>query len=181
MRTLLIADRDGTLIEDVHYLARPDQVSIISGVIESTKSLADANVDLIVASNQSGVGRGFFSENSVIEVNNFCQKLIDPQKKVLKHFFYCKHTPQDNCSCRKPETGMIHEFLEETSGIYDQIFVIGDRLCDVELAINLQAAPILVLTGKGRQTFISQGFKEYYHLCHVADSFPDAVYRIILQ
>ena len=59
MRTLLIADRDGTLIEDVHYLARPDQVSIISGVIESTKSLADANVDLIVASNQSGVGRGF--------------------------------------------------------------------------------------------------------------------------
>ena len=99
---------------------------------------------------------------------------------MLKHFFYCKHTPQDNCSCRKPETDD-SRVSGGTAGIYDQIFVIGDRLCDVELAINLQAAPILVLTGKGRQTFISQGFKEYYHLCHVADSFPDAVYRIILQ
>jgi len=87
MTALVIADRDGTLIEDKHYLSSPDMISVIPGVMSGMKLLEESNIALVVATNQSGVGRGYFVEECVIEVNNRCQSLIDPHRKVLKHFF----------------------------------------------------------------------------------------------
>jgi len=179
MTTLIIADRDGTLIEDKHYLSSPDMVSVIPGVISAVKLLEESKIDLIVATNQSGVGRGYFDEKSVIEVNNRCQSLIDPHRKVLKHFFYCIHSPIDHCDCRKPLTGMVDQFLISNALNYDSIYVVGDRMSDIELGANLKALPILVLTGKGRQThssLVRPNLKSNYL---VAETFRKAVELIL--
>jgi len=179
MTALIIADRDGTLIEDSHYLSTPRLVSVIPGVVEAIKLLEYAGIDLIVATNQSGVGRGFFDEACVDAVNRRCQSLIDPGRKVLRHFFYCKHSPESSCNCRKPLTGMLDKFLSQSKANYNSLYVVGDRLCDLELGRNLMAMPILVLTGKGRETLLSDRFINIQHHCEVAESFYNAVELIV--
>ena len=174
MSSLVIADRDGTLIEDMHYLSDPQQVSVIPGVLSAIKLFEKSNIDLIVCTNQSGVARGYFDEKSVQLVNSRCQSLIDPDKKILKHFFYCPHGPADKCNCRKPLTGMVKEFLEKNNANYDRIYVVGDRFSDLEFGINVQALPVLVLTGKGNNTRASREFSKIQHLCVVVPSFYDA-------
>lgn len=174
MPDLIIADRDGTLIEDKHYLSCPEMVSILPGVTAAIALLELSNTDIIVASNQSGVGRGLFSEDSVIKVTQRCRDLIDPERKVLKHFFYCTHSPEEDCNCRKPRSGMIDIFLRQTVDKYDKRFVIGDRICDLELAINIKAIPILVLTGKGKETAASEEIKKYQPKYLIAENFLHA-------
>jgi len=179
MNALIIADRDGTLIEDRHYLASPDMVCVLPSVVSSMKLLEESEIELIVATNQSGVGRGYFEEACVTEVNNRCQSLIDPHRRVLKHFFYCIHSPLEYCNCRKPLTGMVDEFLMLNAQKYDNIYVIGDRMSDLEFAFNLQALPILVLTGKGRQTHSSMLCNKFKSSYLVAETFGDAVDLIL--
>jgi len=179
MTTLIIADRDGTLIQDSHYLSNPRLVSVIPGVLAAIKLLEHAGIDLIVASNQSGVGRGFFDEACVDAVNRRCQSLIDPGQKVLKHFFYCTHSPDSSCNCRKPLTGMLDEFLSQCRSNYTNLYVVGDRLCDLELGRNLMAMPILVLTGKGRKTLSTDEFINIEYHCEVAETFYHATELIV--
>ena len=178
MSTLVIADRDGTLIEDKHYLSRPDLISIIPRVKPAIKHLEQASIDLIVATNQSGVSRGYFSESSVHLVNRSCQSLLDPDRKVIKQFFYCKHAPKDLCTCRKPLTGMVDHFLAQNKASYENIYVVGDRISDILLALNLRAVPILVLTGKGRETCSSVEFSMIKDYCLISKDFYEAVKKI---
>ena len=179
MSALVISDRDGTLIHDGHYLSDPKLVSVIPGVASAIELLEKAKIDIIVSTNQSGVARGYFNEESVIAVNQRCQRLIDPEKKVLKSFFYCTHGPNDNCKCRKPLTGMVDKFLLTNTDKYERIYVVGDRLSDLELAINLQAVPVLVLTGKGQDTYSSKPFSLIQTGCMVANSFYEAAQLIV--
>lgn len=181
MAILVIADRDGTLIEDMHYIAATEHVKVIKGVKQAFKLLEKSKVEVIVATNQSGVGRGFFEEECVGQINRKCQELIDPDRKVLRAFFYCKHKPQDLCNCRKPLSGMVDKFLQENSEKYERVYVIGDRQTDIELGINLQASPILVLTGKGNETYLSEEFRKINHGLHIAKDFYDAVKIILLD
>lgn len=181
MSALVIADRDGTLIQDKHYLSNPGSVAVIPGVVDAIELLDKAKIDLIVATNQSGVSRGYFKEECVRSVNQYCQTLIDPGQKVLKSFFYCIHGPDDNCNCRKPLTGMVDSFLSAYAEKYEQIYVIGDRLSDLELAINLQAVPVLVLTGKGLETYSSKSFSLIQEKCMIANSFYEAAQIIAVD
>ena len=178
MTTLVIADRDGTLIEDRHYLSDPKLVSVIPGVTDGVELLKKVNCEMIIATNQSGVGRGLFDEKSVEEVNSRCLDLVDPKRIVLKQVFYCKHAPNDRCQCRKPLSGMIDKFLERTSNRYRMVYVVGDRICDLELAFNIKAIPILVLTGKGANTHESAKTKEYHSKFLIATDFLEAAIAI---
>jgi len=150
MTHVIIADRDGTLIQDGHYISKVDQVHFIPKVAESIYLLRSIDVDLFVASNQSGIARGFFDLKSVLDINAFIKSNLDPSGCIIKDFYFCSHSPSDGCNCRKPRTGMYDSVLAGLAYVPETVHVVGDRLCDMEFGSNIKAFSYHVLTGKGQ-------------------------------
>ena len=138
-------DRDGTIIEDKHYLADPAGVVLLPGVVEALRLLQDAGYLLIVVSNQSGVGRGYFSEESMAAVQQRVEELLDEEGIVLDAFKYCPHSPDDRCACRKPKPGMLLEAAAEFDVALPESASIGDRTRDAEAGLAAGCAPNIVL------------------------------------
>lgn len=150
----IILDRDGTLIEERNYLHDPDQVSLLPGVIDGLKKLASAGYKFIVLTNQSGIGRGYFTESDMFSVNERLSSILSSEGIEITRFYYCPHKPEDGCRCRKPKPGMVYDACSELGLTIEDIdCVIGDKKSDVELADNIGAASVLVLTGYGRAVF----------------------------
>ena len=130
-------DRDGTLNVDHGYVHKPEDVQLIPGAKEALHKLVDNDYKLILVTNQSGIGRGFFKEDQLHQTNNRLQELLE--LKFLKIYF-CPHHPEAKvlkyrkvCSYRKPEPGMILQAFKDFPQIdKEQSFMIGDSLRDVE-------------------------------------------------
>ena len=132
-------DRDGTLIEDVGYLSRIDQVRIIPGVVDLCKKLQTSGFLLLVVTNQSGVARGYFDEKFVEKTNLFIKKLFFVEEVLLERFYYCPHHPKaklksynQNCFCRKPAPGMLKMAATEFDLDLSQSLMFGDKRSDLE-------------------------------------------------
>lgn len=158
----IILDRDGTLIEEKNYLHDPDQVSLLPGVIEGLKKLASAGYKFIVLTNQSGIGRGYFKESDMFLVNDRLSAILSEEEIRITRFYYCPHKPEEECRCRKPRLGMVHDACSELGLSFEDIdYVIGDKKSDVELADNIKIKSVLVMTGYGR-TSIKEGVSATY-------------------
>ena len=148
MRKAVFLDRDGTIIEDVNYLSRIEDIKLISGAKEALRLLKSKGYLLIVVSNQSGIGRGYFTKEFVDKANDVLNEMLDG---LIDAFYYCPHKPEDNCVCRKPKTALVDEAVERFGINRSDSFVIGDKESDIELGINANITPILVLTGYGKR------------------------------
>ncbi len=135
-------DRDGTIIEDVNYLSRIEDIKLIPLAKEGIKLLKECGFKLIVVSNQSGIGRGYFTREFVEETHRIINEMLD---NIVDKFYFCPHKPEDNCSCRKPKTGMIDEAIREFNIDKKASFVVGDKESDVELGLNAGIEPFLVI------------------------------------
>jgi heptosyltransferase II len=135
-------DRDGTLCRDADYLDSWDDFSPLPG-LERLKELKAAGFELIGASNQSGIARGIINESFVRDVNAF---FVD--KYGFRDFYYCPHTPDDNCGCRKPQPGMLTRARAEYGTDLKKSFVIGDKDVDIALARAVGAKGIHIKTGQ---------------------------------
>ena len=146
----VLLDRDGTLIEDRHYLSDPDGVTLLPGVGEGLSRLAAAGWDLFLVSNQSGIGRGYFTEEAVLACQRRLEELLAPFGVVLKDAVWCPHAPETACRCRKPAPGLF-ETLEMRHGLDPKHCVmIGDKIDDLGFAVAAGlGAGVLVLSGKG--------------------------------
>jgi len=149
-------DRDGTIIVEKGYISNPDDVELIAGAAEAIKILNAAEYPVVVVSNQSGVARGFFTEDDVKRVNERMLELLSLSGAHVDAVYYCPHhrdgvVPEYaiDCECRKPGLGMIKKAALEL-GVYP-IAVVGDREADVRLAVNASVPGILVLTGYGER------------------------------
>lgn len=148
-------DRDGTIINEVHYLSRKEDIQLYPQTGKALKKLVDAGFDLFVITNQSGVARGYFTEEFVKESFFELNRLLMPYGVTIKDQFYCPHHLKGKepynivCDCRKPETGMIEQATEKYKINMTQSWMIGDKLCDVELAFKAGFKGIQVLTGHG--------------------------------
>lgn len=148
-------DRDGVLIHDVHFLSDINDVMIYEDVIESLKRLKENDYLLILITNQSGVARGYFDEDFVNKTHEYLNRKFAEDNVQLDGVYYCPHhvdgKPPYNkkCSCRKPEPGLIKQAKIDFDIDLSKSYMIGDKLCDVELAINSGVRGILVETGKG--------------------------------
>lgn len=149
---LLVLDRDGTIIEEKHYLADPEQVELIPGVAEGLRELRDAGYDIAVVTNQSGVGRGYFDESALDAVNRRMLELLESAGVTVDAVFHCPHTPDDACSCRKPRTGMLEAASDRLGYAAHECTVVGDKACDIDLGHGLGARTVLVRTGYGSET-----------------------------
>ena len=147
----VIFDRDGTLIYERHYLSDPTQVELIPGVIEGLKQLSEAGFGLIVVTNQSGIGRGYFDQARLQQIHAYLQSLLGVAGICWDGLYYCPHTPADECHCRKPQPGLIEQAAHDLGFDPSQSYVVGDKPCDIHLGEAVGAVTLLVRTGYGEK------------------------------
>ncbi|GAB6125356.1 HAD-IIIA family hydrolase [Humidesulfovibrio idahonensis] len=142
-------DRDGTIIAQVHYLHDPAGVELLPGAAEGLRRMRDLGLRLVLVSNQSGVGRGYFTRGDVERVHGRLIELLEAQGVRLDALYVCPHAPGDACNCRKPLPGLIERACKELDLDPRLSFVIGDKPCDVDLGLIVNATTFLVTTGYG--------------------------------
>jgi D-glycero-D-manno-heptose 1,7-bisphosphate phosphatase len=150
MIKLIFLDRDGVLNENREdYVKSFNEMKILPGVKEALKILKENDYKIIVISNQSAVGRGIISEDTVKGINERLNQELDGS---IDDFFYCPHKPEDGCSCRKPKTKLILDAAEKYGIDPKGKWLIGDNTSDIELGKNAGCKTILVKTGLGKNT-----------------------------
>jgi D-glycero-D-manno-heptose 1,7-bisphosphate phosphatase len=142
-------DRDGTVAEEVGYLNHVNRFRLLQGAAAAIRKLNEASQPVVVITNQSGVGRGYFPEQLVRDVHERMTAELQQAGARLNGVYYCPHVSSDNCECRKPKTGMLERAARELELDLKRSFVVGDRHSDVELAHRVGARSILVRTGYG--------------------------------
>ena len=149
-------DRDGTIIEEVGYLDRPERVELYPFSADSIRALNRAGLRIVMVTNQSGVARGFFSEAVVHAVHDHIERLLAEAGAHIDAYYYCPHHPDGKvaeyaraCDCRKPARGLVDRAVRELGTDPGRSFAVGDRWLDVALARAVGAAGVLVRTGYG--------------------------------
>lgn len=143
-------DRDGTINEDSGYLHKPEELVVINGAAEAIRRLNSAGIMVVIVSNQSGVGRGYFADSDVEAVNDKLVGIIGAIGARVDAIYYCNHHPDEDCGCRKPSLGMLNKASAEHGIDLALSYVVGDKGSDIELARNAGARSVLVLTGEGK-------------------------------
>jgi D-glycero-D-manno-heptose 1,7-bisphosphate phosphatase len=147
---LVILDRDGTINEDRDdFVKSPDEWVPIPGALEAIAKLHQAGWHVVVATNQSGLGRGLFDMYTLNEMHLKMNALLAPLGGRIDAVFFCPHAPEDNCRCRKPLPGLFED-IQQRFGLDDMraVLAVGDTLRDLQAATAIGCAPHLVRTGK---------------------------------
>jgi len=150
-RRFVVLDRDGTLIVERNYLLQVEQVELIPGVAGGLRCLRDLGLGLIVVTNQSAIGRGYFDRAQLDRIHRRVVDLLAAQGASLDGIYCCPHVPEDDCACRKPKPGLLHSAARDLGFDPAACFVIGDKPCDIELGQAVGAITFLVRTGYGAQ------------------------------
>jgi len=157
VRKAIFLDRDGTLIETVPYLSRLSQIKLINGVPEALSLLKGKGYSLVVVTNQSGVARGFFDMNFVLESHRRIQLLLEEAAVAVDAFYFCPHHPTEgdppyrvDCNCRKPKAGLVLRAVSDLGIELEGSWVVGDDLPDLMMARNLGLPFVLLRSGYGR-------------------------------
>ena len=137
-------DRDGTINKNVEYLDNPNEFQMYPGVAEGIKTLKDSGFKIIVITNQSGIARGFFTEDTLIQIHDRMKQELSEKGATIDAIYYCPHHPNDNCSCRKPKTYLFEKAIKDFDIDTSQSFVIGDRMLDVEAGNKIGCKTILI-------------------------------------
>lgn len=147
---LIILDRDGVINEDSdEFVKSLGEWIPLPGSIDAIANLSKAGYTIAVATNQSGIGRGLFDLDELELMHDKLCSLVEERGGRIAGIFYCPHTPDDNCNCRKPKAGLIDAIEEELGMSAAGAFIIGDSVRDLEAGLLKRCVPILVKTGKG--------------------------------
>jgi D-glycero-D-manno-heptose 1,7-bisphosphate phosphatase len=147
----VLLDRDGTVIVERNYLSDPSQVELIPGAAEGLARLSRLGLGLLIVTNQSGVGRGYFDETRLAEIHRRMCGMLAEQGVTLDGIYVCPHTPEVGCACRKPQTGLVTKAAALHGFEPAEAFVVGDKASDIALGHRIGACTLLVRTGYGAQ------------------------------
>lgn len=152
----VLLDRDGVINHDSDtFIKSPDEWIPIEGSLEAIALLNAHGYQVIVATNQSGVARGFFDEAMLEKIHAKMRQLVSEKGGNITAIYFCPHGANSDCDCRKPEAGLLKAFAADFHVDLTTIAVIGDSLRDLQAAEAVGAKPILVKTGKGQQTLLN--------------------------
>ncbi len=150
---LVILDRDGVINEDSpNYVRSADEWIPLPGSLDAIVELNRAGYTVCVASNQSGLARGYFDRRALRAMHRKMRRLLAAKGGTVARIEVCPHGPDEGCCCRKPEPGLINRLVRRYAVEPESVPVIGDSLRDLEAARRAGAQPILVRTGNGRRT-----------------------------
>ena len=153
MTALVILDRDGVINRDSRdYVRTPDEWIPLPGSLEAIARLNDAGYTVAVATNQSGLARGYFTRRELRAMHRKFRRLLDKHGGRVARIEVCPHGPDDGCSCRKPAPGLILRLQRRFGARPADVTVVGDSLRDLEAARAAGSKPVLVRTGNGRRT-----------------------------
>lgn len=149
---LIILDRDGVINEDSDdYIKTPDEWIPIPGSLEAIAKLNQAGHQVVVVTNQSGIARGLYDEKTLDEIHVKMKRMLAEVGGHLDGIFYCPHHPDDQCDCRKPKPGLMHQVAEALQTNFHNALMVGDAERDIDCAHAAGCKAVLVLTGKGRR------------------------------
>lgn len=155
---LIVLDRDGVINQDSDdYIKSPEEWQPIEGSLEAIARLHQAGYTIAVTTNQSGIGRGFYDHETLAAMHNKFHRLLSRLDAKVEAIFYCPHTPEDGCNCRKPKPGLFERVATTFQTDLSGVPAIGDSFRDHEAALAVGARPIAVKTGKGLRTLESKG------------------------
>ena len=161
MSRMIILDRDGVINQDSdNYIKTPDEWIPIAGSLEAIKRLKTAGYLVTVATNQSGIARGLFSEDDLTAIHHKMQQMLSARGVSIDGVFYCPHGPHENCICRKPKPGLLIQIAQKYNINLSETPYVGDNIGDIKAAEIANARPVLVRTGKGE---------------HVMQNYPEAL------
>ena len=150
---LVILDRDGVINYDSpSYIKSPDEWKPIPRSLDAIARLTQADYRVVVATNQSGVGRGLFDMATLNAIHDKMHRVVGQAGGRIDAVFYCPHAMEANCGCRKPKPGLLEDIGRRFNTSLQDVPCIGDQLRDLQSAATVGAQPILVLTGKGAKT-----------------------------
>ena len=150
---LVILDRDGVINHDSdNFIRSPEQWHAIPGSLEAIARLCREDYRVVIITNQSGISRGYYSINTLNQIH---QKMLEELNHLggeISAIFFCPHSDNDNCGCRKPKPGMFEELSQRMNQPLAGVYAVGDSLRDLQAAQTAGARPVLVKTGKGAAT-----------------------------
>lgn len=152
-KKLIILDRDGVINYDSdNYIKSPDEWRPLPGSLAAIAKLKHAGYCVAVATNQAGIARGLYDETMLNRIHQKMQDELAAYQAKIDAIFYCPHRPEDQCTCRKPKTGLFEKIAAHFNTSLKTIYYIGDKAIDVEAGHRAGCSPILVKTGYGAQT-----------------------------
>jgi D-glycero-D-manno-heptose 1,7-bisphosphate phosphatase len=149
----VILDRDGVInFDSDHFIKSPAEWKPIPGSLEAIARLNQAGYRVVVASNQSGIDRGLFDMDTLNAIHDKMLNAVKAAGGRIEAIFYCPHSSDSNCDCRKPKPGLFERIGECFNIDLAEVYAIGDSLRDLQAAVAVGARPVLVLSGKGTET-----------------------------
>ncbi len=156
---LIILDRDGVInLESPEFIKTPDEWIPIKGSLEAIARLSQAGYDVVVITNQSGIGRGLLTADMLSQIHVRMMDNVQQYGGKIQSVLFCPHLPDDDCGCRKPKVGLYQELTKRLNVSFSKVYSVGDSLRDLEAAKTAGAKPVLVKTGNGKKT--NQQIKE---------------------
>lgn len=156
---LIVLDRDGVINHDSdQFIKSPEEWRPIAGAVEAIARLNHAGYRVVVATNQSGLGRGLFDMAMLNAIHEKMHRALAQVGGRIDAIFFCPHTGDSRCECRKPRPGMLIEIGKRFNADMTGVPCVGDSLRDLQAAEAVGAQPMLVLTGKGEETLRAGGF-----------------------
>jgi len=147
---VVILDRDGTIIVDREYLSDSAGLEFLPGAAEGLRWFYERGYRLVVITNQSGVGRGYFSLDRLDEIHEKFREMVSALGVRLERIYYCPHAPEAECDCRKPKPGLLLRAASELHFLPSDAIVIGDKSSDVEFGRRVGATTILIAADASR-------------------------------
>jgi histidinol-phosphate phosphatase family protein len=143
-RKAVFIDRDDTIAKDVPYCSKPEDLKLFPGVGKAIKKLNDAGFLVVLVTNQSGIARGYFNEDMLVNIHAKLERDLEEDGAKLDAIYYCPHHPDEKCSCRKPATGMIERAVKDLGIDLRSSYVIGDGNGDIEMGERIGCTCIRV-------------------------------------
>jgi len=149
----IFLDRDGVINKEVSYLSNPNDFEFIEGSIEALKILKQKGFLIIIITNQAGIARGFFTEETLEAIHSKMIRILKQNNIELDDIYYCPHHPDFTglCDCRKPNTGMLLKAQLEYNIDLTNSYIVGDTLNDIQTGKAARCKTVLVLTGYGKE------------------------------
>ncbi|NBV82634.1 HAD family hydrolase [bacterium] len=163
-QSILFLDRDGIINIDKGYTNKIDDFNFMPGIIQVCDAFQKNNFGIVVVTNQSGIGRGYYTEANFIELSNWMVTELETQGIQISAVYYCPHTPEANCNCRKPKAAMIADALATYGVSAHHSWMIGDKESDIDAATNAGIRNSIRIAPLGESTRATHHFESLNEL-----------------